>query len=219
MKDIALFDLDGTLVDLKIDANEFEWQRCFWASYLKSVGVSTTLRPLLPELRRIAHTPLGRGIKGHILRSFDELELAAEYCCLGDLEMILQECRSRFRKLAVVTHNSGALWKRLASEQGWPGLFDAVITRDDMSFFKPDSRTCDPLFRELTPMGCSLECWVIGNSDADRDLGLNLHREHPSVVVRTVMIEPTANGNSQAANGTEFSIKSVGDLLHLLQDR
>lgn len=218
LKEFALFDLDGTLVDLKIDPDEFERLRSFWASYLTSVGVPTTLRPLLPELRRIAQTPLESGIKQHILRSFDDLELACEYCCLGKLETILNACRSQFRKLALVTHNSSAFWNRLAREHTWPHLFDAVTTRNDMTFFKPDPRVCESVFRELTPIYGSAECWVIGNSEADRDLGLNLRQEYPSMTVRTIMVGSTSAARTLLPGEPEVSLKSVDGLLDLLQE-
>ena len=205
MKEIAFFDLDGTLVELKIDRDEFETCRSFWASYLSDRRIPTTLRPLLPELRRVARTPLGHTVRGEILKDFDALELACHYCCLGNLDTLLHTCRSRFRTLVLVTHNSSALWERLAREHTWPHLFDKVITRDQMTFFKPDLRVCEPVLRDLTPNPSPGECWVIGNSEADRGLGVNLSRAYPHLVVRTIMVDP--NGASGLVSTEPLHLK------------
>jgi FMN phosphatase YigB (HAD superfamily) len=216
-KEIALFDLDGTLVELRIDTDEFEACRAFWASYLTSRGVPTTLRPLLPEVHRIAHTPLGSRVKGEILRSFDALELACQYDCLGQLELILGTLRSQFRTLVLVTHNSAAFWQRLAREHTWPQLFDVAITRDDMTFFKPDARACAWVFRDLTPLSGSGECWVIGDSEADRGLANNLRQACPHLVIQTIMIDPTRPAATQWSDHLQVSIPGVDMLLALAQ--
>jgi FMN phosphatase YigB (HAD superfamily) len=215
MQDIVIFDLDGTLVDLRIDSDAFEARRAFWASYLSSRGVPTTLRPLLPELQRVAHTPLGSTVRADILQSFDALELACGYRCLGDLEAILSTLQSTFRTLVLVTHNSLACWERLARENTWPHLFDVVITRDHMTFFKPDPRACASVFQALTLRSCSAECWVVGNSEADRGLGINLRRAYPHLVVRTIMIDPTCAPGTIVPHELDVSLKSVDSVLDL----
>ena len=219
MKELVIFDLDGTLVDLKIDKDEFEACRSSWAAYLSSRGLPTTLRPLLPELRRLARTPLGRTMRADILRSFDALELACRYGCLGNLDALLHTCRSKFRTLVLVTHNSSALWERLAREHTWPHLFDRVITRDEMTFFKPDPRVCEPVLRDLPPSSSPAECWVIGNSEADRGLGINLSRAYPHLVVRTIMVEPAgAASGPVSTEPLHVKVNHVGVVLDLLQE-
>jgi FMN phosphatase YigB (HAD superfamily) len=218
MKEIACFDLDGTLVELKIDKDEFEACRSSWAAYLSSCGLPTTLRPLLPELRRLARTPLGCTMKADILRSFDQLELACRYCCLGNLDALLHTCRSRFRRLVLVTHNSTAFWTRLTREHSWPHLFDRVITRDQMTFFKPDARVCESVFQDLTPSSSPGECWVIGNSEADRGLGINLSRAYPHLVVRTIMVDPASASGPVSMEPLHIKVNHVDRVLDLLQE-
>ena len=217
MKEIVIFDLDGTLVDLKIDKDAFEKRRSCWASYLSSRGLPTTLQPLLPELRRIARTPLGRIARVDILKSFDELELACRYGCLGHLDAMLHTLQSQIKKLVLVTHNSAALWERLTRENVWPHLFDVVITRDDMTFFKPDPRVCEWVFQEVAPNSCSDECWVIGNSEADRGLGINLGRVYPHLVVRTIMVDPACTSVAISLDQLEIRIQGVDMLLDLFR--
>ncbi len=115
----------------------------------------------------------------------------------------------------LVTHNSLACWERLARENTWPHLFDVVITRDNMTFFKPDARACEGVFQELTLSPCSAECWVVGNSEADRGLGINLRRAYPHLVVRTIMIDPTCAPGTIVPHELDVNIKSVDSLLDL----
>jgi FMN phosphatase YigB (HAD superfamily) len=214
-KELALFDLDGTLVQLDIDQAEFDRTRSFWAAYLTARGVPTTLRPLLPELRRISLTPLGRRVSADVRQSFDALELACRYCCLGQLDVVLGAFRATFNRLVLVTHNSAALWRRLSRDHSWSQLFDAIITRDDMKFFKPDPRACAAVFRDLLARSSSGECWVVGNSEADRALGSNLRDTYPQLTVRTIMIDTASPAAS--VDRLDATIPSVETLLELLR--
>lgn len=216
MKEIAILDLDGTLVDLKIDEDEFEKCRSYWASYLSRRGIATELKPLLPELRRIALTANGGAVKGAIQKSFDELELACEYICLGDLDRLVSAFHSEFKSLVLVTHNGSALWGRLGQENSWPHMFDVVITRNDMSFFKPDPRACACILQELARAPDGHECWVIGNSNVDRELGINLRREYSHLIIRTVRVNPSCAMDVRHLNQLDVDINSVDRLLGLM---
>jgi FMN phosphatase YigB (HAD superfamily) len=217
MNELAIFDLDGTLIDLKIDADDFERHRSFWASYLTSCGIPTTLKPLLPELNRISQTALGASIKGDILKTFDDVELACGYCSLGRIDAVLGALKSQFRKLVLVTHNGSALWMRLTHEKTWTRLLDRVITRDDMNFFKPDPRVCESVFQDLAPNLAYGECWVIGDSDADRGLGLNLRQKYSNLVVRTFIIHQPCAVSIEQKDPLDIEIESVDSLPGLLQ--
>jgi FMN phosphatase YigB (HAD superfamily) len=218
MNEVAIFDLDGTLIDLRIDTDDFERCRSSWAFYLASHGIATTLKPLLPELQRISQTSLGSRIRADILKSFDEIELACCYHPLCRAEAIFNTFKFKFRKLVLVTHNGAALWMRLTQENAWARLIDKVITRDDTNFFKPDPRICEAVFADLAPnLGCG-ECWVVGNSEADRGLGLNLRRKYSNLVVRTFMINPTCTAGPRLTDQLDVDIASVDSLLNLMQD-
>lgn len=218
MNELAIFDLDGTLIDLKIDTDDFERCRSSWASFLTSHGLPTTLKPLLPELQRISQTSLGSRMRADILHSFDDIELACRYHSLCRIEAVFGAFKLKFRKLALVTHNSLALWVRLTQENTWPRLIDMVITRDDMNFFKPDPRVCEAVFKGLTPHFGDGECWVVGNSEADRGLGLNLRRKYSNLVVRTFMINPTGTAGTRLTDQLDVDVASVDSLLNLMQD-
>jgi phosphoglycolate phosphatase-like HAD superfamily hydrolase len=218
VNEIAIFDLDGTLIDLQIDAEEFERRRSEWAFYLTSHGVCTTLKPLLPELKRISQTTLGKMIKADILKTFDDMELACRYNPLGTLDTVLDAAKSKFRKLVMVTHNSSALWSRLTQENQWTRLIDTVITRDDMTFFKPDPRVCESVFESFTPGTGYGECWVIGDSDADRSLGSNLREKYSNLIVRTFLVRRPGMTSVQKDDQLDMDIQSVDSLPHLLQN-
>jgi FMN phosphatase YigB (HAD superfamily) len=217
MNEVAVFDLDGTLIDLQIDPNDFERHRSFWASYLTARGIPTTLKPLLPELKRISQTSLGSSLKADILSTFDDIELACHYRSLGRIETVLSAVKSRFRKLVLVSHNSSALWSRLTQENAWTRLVDTVITRDQMDFFKPDPRVCESVFTGLAPNLEYGECWVIGNSNVDRELGVNLRQEYSNLIVRTVRVDPSCNVDVRGLSQLDADINSVNGLLGLLQ--
>jgi FMN phosphatase YigB (HAD superfamily) len=124
----------------------------------------------------------------------------------------------KFRKVVLVTHNGLALWARLTEENAWTRLLDMVITRDDTHFFKPDPRVCEAVFRDVTTnLGCG-EFWVIGNSQADRGLGVNLRRNYSDRVVRTFMINPTCTGGTRLTDQLDVDVASVDSLLNLMQD-
>jgi FMN phosphatase YigB (HAD superfamily) len=217
MHEIAIFDLDGTLIDLEIDTTEFERHRSSWARYLTSRGIATNLKPLLPELQRVSQIPLGRTIKADILRTFDDIERTCPYRPLGRIDAVLSTFKANFRRLVIVTHNSLALWIRLTQENTWTRLVDQVITRDEMNFFKPDPRVCESVFNRYVPSMRGGECWVIGNSEADRGLGLNLRRIYSNRAVRIFIINPTSRGETRVT-GLDMELASVDSLLNLPVD-
>jgi FMN phosphatase YigB (HAD superfamily) len=156
-------------------------------------------------------------LKGAILKSFDALELACRYCWLGELDRVVSEFHSEFKKLVLVTHNGSRLWERLRKENHWPNLFDVVLTRNDMSFFKPDPRACGRVLEEFAQVADGGECWVIGNSKADRELGINLRRKYANLVVRTVRVDRTRAGEMQRLTHLDTDVNSVNGLLRLMR--
>ena len=117
----------------------------------------------------------------------------------------------------LVTHNSRAFWDRLAREHHWPHLFDRAITRDEMKFFKPDLRACEPTFRKLMGRAHQGECWVIGNSEADRGLGVNLRRAYSELTVRTIIVNLVCSEHDSQTDQLEVSVRSVDALLNLVE--
>jgi FMN phosphatase YigB (HAD superfamily) len=120
--------------------------------------------------------------------------------------------------LVLVTHNSTAFWARLTREHSWPHLFDRVITRDQMTFFKPDARVCESVFQDLTPSSSPGECWVIGNSEADRGLGINLSRAYPHLVVQTIIVDPASASGPVSMEPLHIKVNHVDRVLDLLQE-
>jgi phosphoglycolate phosphatase-like HAD superfamily hydrolase len=213
MKEMAIFDLDGTLIELRIDRDDFEACRAFWASYFTVRGVSTTLKPIWPELQRVLQTPLGNEVRADILKGLDALELAGTYGPLGQIDAILGAAKSQFRKLVLVTHNGAAFWQRVVCEHDWTQLFDVVITRDDLACFKPDLRACASVLPELLESPSASECWVIGNADVDRGLGLNLRHQYPHLVVRTFLIASMGAAATSIMPQLDVDITAVDALL------
>ncbi len=217
MKEIAVFDLDGTLIGLGIDRRNYERRRSFWAAYLTTRGVPTTLKPIWPELQRISHTPLGSTIRADILKDLDELEVTGQYSCLGRIRAVLSAARSHFRKLVLVTHNGLAFWNRLAHEHSWPHLFDMVFTRDDMFFFKPDLQACEKLLPEFAALPQGSECWVIGNDRVDRGLGINLRQTYSHLTVRTFLIDPSCQAGTRSTQQLDVDVRSIDVLSDLMR--
>lgn len=212
MKEMIIFDLDGTLVDLCIDRDDFETCRSFWASHLTERGVPTTLKPIWPELQRVSRTPVGQAIRLDILRSLDRLELEGCYDCLGRIDAVLDAAKAQCKKLVLVTHNGRAFWEHLAHEQLWSDRFDVVITRDDMACFKPDPLACEAVLQDLAMSPDASECWVIGNADVDRGLGINLRQRYPHLVVRTFLVDPTCAEKTSAMNELDIDVPSIDEI-------
>jgi FMN phosphatase YigB (HAD superfamily) len=201
VRELAIFDLDGTLVEILINKQEYEESRLCWAKCINDkYGIDTPLKPILVELKRLAAIPGGKEAACDVLTWLDQLEVNAQYRCLGDVEYVIREFRKNFRKLVLVSHNGLPFWHRLVQDKSWAAAFDVVRVRDLMDYLKPDVRVCADVLDETVAQTPNSECWVIGDSSLDWELGANIRKSYPTMTVRRFMI---TTGLKQTLVGTK----------------
>ena len=66
-----------------------------------------------------------------------------------------------------------------------------------------------PVLPELMESPAASECWVIGNADVDRGLGLNLRQQYPHLVVHTFLIAPMGAAAASLIPQIDVDIPSV----------
>ena len=112
----ALFDMDGTLVDSKID----------WLALREEVDVPWDGRPLLAQLNELSDEGRARGLE--VLHRW-ESRGAATGELIDGAQDLLALLRDRGVSCALVTNNTRASVDVVIERHGL--TFDAVLTRDD----------------------------------------------------------------------------------------
>jgi phosphoglycolate phosphatase-like HAD superfamily hydrolase len=217
VRDLAIFDLDGTLIEIRINKEDLDSLRSSWSKHLSTrYGITTNLQPILPELRRIAESFEGKSVASEILRCLDQLEVNAPYRSLGDIDNVMNVFRKNFNKIVLISHNSYAMWDRLQHEHSWTTFFDMVLIRDFMEYLKPDIRVCGSLLEEVAKHRTDAECWMIGNSVHDWELGANIRVAYPMMRMRRFMVTPGITQPNPDRNQSDAHVQGVDGLIEFV---
>ncbi|MGQ9518417.1 MAG: AI-2E family transporter, partial [Anaerolineae bacterium] len=169
-----LFDLDGTLIDTDdamIDA---------WAERIQALNPAWRS----PELRRALRRLLMAGEKptNALLTFLDRLGLdRPAFRLKAQLDAIRKEGETSFRpmegvqdvlqylgarfKLGIITTRSGQEARAFLEQAGLDGLFQVIITRDDVERLKPHPES---VWRAALELGIPAQrCAVVGDTDVD----------------------------------------------------
>ncbi|MGQ9665851.1 MAG: AI-2E family transporter [Anaerolineae bacterium] len=169
-----LFDLDGTLIDTDdamIDA---------WAERIQAVNPAWRS----PEPRRALRRLLMAGEKptNALLTFLDRLGLdRPAFRLKAQLDAIRKEGETSFRpmegvqdvlqylgarfKLGIITTRSGQEARAFLEQAGLDGLFQVIITRDDVERLKPHPES---VWRAALELGIPAQrCAVVGDTDVD----------------------------------------------------
>ncbi len=137
---IVVFDLDGTLVELKLDINTIKKRIAEIANHL---GIEMHDKESIQELIEKANLTLS----GEEYRRFREqvFELMAENekraaenaKAREDIAYILEKMKKLGYRLAVVTNTHRSAAVESLTKTGLIQFFDAIVTRDDVERMKP----------------------------------------------------------------------------------
>ncbi len=88
-----------------------------------------------------------------------------EAILFDDVMSVLETCRERDIKLGIVTSSTKSVVKKFLSENNMEGLFNTVITANDITNFKPHP---EPVFKALAEIDSDVESSLfVGDSSAD----------------------------------------------------
>jgi phosphoglycolate phosphatase len=140
----VLFDFDGTLVHLNIDfgrmRNEVEALLPQYGLSLEGRGTLYILELIEDAMRELKaqNEARARAFQREAEAAIvaEELEAAAEAQVYPEVPALLRRLRERGIKVAIVTRNCRAAVERILAES--PLVYDALLTRDEVTAVKPD---------------------------------------------------------------------------------
>lgn len=201
----ALFDLDGTLVDLLVD---IEAVRRRAAALFEARGWRGELRPILsaideaaaavePDPRRRA--TLVAEARGVI--SAAELEAAAACRPRPGAAAVIEHLAARGAALAVVSNNSHASVERALERLGARQHVAAVVGRDDVERPKPDPAG---LLLALERLGDPAAALWVGDRPADVEAGRRLAALRPELELEVIGVGELSGADRCVADLAEL---------------
>jgi HAD superfamily hydrolase (TIGR01509 family) len=142
----AIFDLDGTLVTFKLDVREWRKviidvmdKRGFDTSGLE---LSTATQQILDSAKaQVTASESGRyeSLRREVFSILDTLELegAKSASAFPGVADVLRLLKSRGFRLGLLTNSGRAVASLTLTKWGLEGLFELVLTRDDIEAMKP----------------------------------------------------------------------------------
>jgi len=214
-----IFDVDGTLVSLKVDVERLrsttsrELTRMgFDMSYLNEGRHYT--QDVIDRAKLEAETGLVHAdfevVRSNLNKALDDLEMDwnAQAQPIEDTPEVLGRLRSRSIRLATLTNSGRVPSDWLLRKHGLLGYFDFTLTRDDVPAMKPRA---DGMLKAISMMGFDREeLLYVGDSVIDvlaaRAAGLRI----ASVTTGRYTIEKLKQ------EGSDYIIGSLSELLTLL---
>jgi phosphoglycolate phosphatase len=170
-----IFDFDGTLVSLKIDPPKM---KAAMIAELTSQGFNTNLLDTSLPTQVIIDYARGQVEAGSVATDFGQVR-SRLYAVLDALELewnatsspidgateVLERLRRSHIGLAVVTNSGRASAQPLLDKYALSGLFDCIVTRDDVNTMKPDP---EGILKAMGAMGLTkVDTVFVGDSAID----------------------------------------------------
>ncbi|MCS7125096.1 MAG: HAD family hydrolase [Candidatus Bathyarchaeota archaeon] len=216
-----VFDLDGTLTRFNLD---FRAVRAEVRSFLISQGVPASVisinESIFDMLKKTEIFMKNNGkpesvaekIRKQALKIAEgyELEAAKTTSLLPGVTEVLKALKSMGLKIGICTVNSENSVKQILQKFKISGLFDAVISRENVKNIKPDTEHLEATLKSLGQISPK-EALVVGDSVAD----MRCARELGAVAVGFLTGTSTAKELIDA--GANYIITSITDLPTLVK--
>jgi len=174
-----LFDLDGTLADTddtliaELAARLGRWRRLFPAGdprpFLRHLVVMAEGpgNGLITQLDRLGLDEQAFRLSRWLARLLGQRQ-AERMTLIPGVDSMLQQLKGSYR-LALVTTRDRETVTRFLHRHGWEGLFDAIVTREDVRRLKPHP---EPVLLAAQRLGLAPEdCLMVGDTAVDIQAG------------------------------------------------
>jgi HAD superfamily hydrolase (TIGR01509 family) len=212
----ALFDLDGTLVEFKVD---YDLGRKMILEHARERGYDMTgqteqrnMHDIIEHYAVIGNESAHSDVKKYAYDLMEELEVegAATTRPFPDTIPALQALKKDGLKMGIVTNSARKAVDIVLKRYPLGRYFDVVTTRDDVTVIKPDPGI---VRHALEALGVgSDECFFVGDAPGDMMAAKSLQMVAVGI--------PRGSATMEALLGTnpDYLIQSLNDLLDLISD-
>jgi phosphoglycolate phosphatase len=214
-----VFDVDGTLVTLKVDGDRLrattsgELARMgFDVSFMSEGNMYTQdiIDRVKAQVESGAVSADFEVVKANLNRALDSLEMEwnAQAEPIQGTDSVLARLKSRSIKLATLTNSGRAPSEWLLRKHGLLGYFDFTLSRDDVSAMKPRA---DGMIKAISMMGLPREeVLYVGDSVIDVRAAKAAGLKVVSVTTGRYPVERLTK------EGSDFIMSSLDELLVLV---
>ncbi len=215
----VIFDLDGTIAAFNLD---YKSVRAESRSYLMKMGVPASVITIKEDIfsmlkkTEILMANAGKAasmeeIRKQVMGIAEkyELEAAAHTSLLPGAEETLKKLKKRDLKIALCTINSTNSTRHILERFKLTRYFNAVISRDQVTEFKPNPEHCNAALKALEVSGA--ETIVVGDSITDMQAAAEIKAV-------AVGLPTGVSTQKQLINeGANYIITSITDLPPLIE--
>jgi phosphoglycolate phosphatase-like HAD superfamily hydrolase len=163
-KEVVVFDLDGTLVDLHLDWGVI--RRALVESFPET-GINSVEHTTTTEIAAAIAKALGQEHKRRAHRMIRDFEKGCPTTPIGETIAIAREMKSRGKHLAILSNNCRETIEECLEKEGLRKLFDFIVGKEDVDNNKPHP---EGLFKIMKHFNASKEkTGFIGNEPVDEN--------------------------------------------------